>query len=66
MRLEGVTDEQLAFLGYILVEETDDTKLYYHLGDYVIVDKDDPFIFVHDHNDAISLGTEAISVPRED
>ena len=66
MRLEGVTDEQLAWLVYVLVEYSDDAKLYYLLGDYVIVDKDDPFIFVHDHNDAISLGTEAISVPRED
>ena len=66
VRLDNVTDEQLEFLGYILMEENADTKVYYHLGDYIVVDKSDPFMFVHDHNDASILGTEAISVPNGD
>ena len=62
VRLDNVTDEQLEFLGYILMDEDDDTKVYYHLGDYIIVEKADPFMFVHDRNDASLLGSEAISV----
>jgi hypothetical protein len=64
VRLDGVTEEQLEFLGYILINEDEDTKIYYHLGDHIIVDKSDPFMFVHDQNDASILGNEAISIPK--
>ena len=63
VRLDNIPEEKLEFLGYILVEETSEFKIYYHLGDYILVDKNDPFMFVHDHNDATLLGSEAISVP---
>jgi hypothetical protein len=66
VRLEGVSEDQLEFLGYILMDENTETKVYYHLGDYIIVDKSDPFLFVHDYNDAALLGSEAISVPEND
>ncbi|WP_293645352.1 hypothetical protein [Sphingopyxis sp. RIFCSPHIGHO2_12_FULL_65_19] len=66
VRLDDVPDEKLEFLGYILVEEDEYTKVYYHLGDYVIVDKSDPFMFIHDHNDTALLGSEAISLPTHD
>ncbi|OHD07548.1 MAG: hypothetical protein A3E77_09185 [Sphingopyxis sp. RIFCSPHIGHO2_12_FULL_65_19] len=64
--MDDVPDEKLEFLGYILVEEDEYTKVYYHLGDYVIVDKSDPFMFIHDHNDTALLGSEAISLPTHD
>jgi hypothetical protein len=66
VRLENVPDDKLDFLGYILMHENDETKVYYHLGDHIIVDKADPFMFVHDRNDAAILGSEAITVPNSD
>ena len=66
VRLDNISEEKLEFLGYILMVEDQNSKLYYHLGDYIIIDKDDPFLFVHDHNDATLLGSEAISVPSDD
>jgi hypothetical protein len=66
VRLDDISEEKLAFLGYLLMDENDSTKIYYHLGDYIVVDKQDPFLFVHDHNDATLLGSEAISVPQND
>lgn len=65
VRLDNVSDEKLEFLGYILIDENDHTKVYYHLGDTILVDKQDPFMFVHDHNDATLLGSEAISLPSD-
>jgi hypothetical protein len=66
VRIDNIPEEKLEFLGYILMDENEDTKIYYHLGDYIIVDKSDPFLFVHDYNDAAILGSEAISVPEND
>ena len=66
VRLDDIPDEKLEFLGYILVDEDDEYKVYYHLGEYIIVDKADPFMFIHDHNDAAALGSEAISLPTHD
>lgn len=64
VRLDDISDEKLEFLGYILVDEDEHTKIYYHLGDKILVDKADPFMFVHDHNDVTLLGSEAISIPK--
>lgn len=61
--IKNVSDEQLKFLGYILVSEDADTRLYRHFGEDILVDRADPFIYVDDLNDAILLGGETVTVP---
>ena len=60
--LDGVTEDQLAFLGYILLDENKEFKIYYHLGEELIVDKSDPFIYVDDLNDAALFGKQIFRV----
>jgi hypothetical protein len=62
--IKDVSDELLGVLGYVLVHETDDLKIYNHFGDEMIVDKADPFLLVDDINDAVALGSEVIALPR--
>ena len=53
VRIDGVDDDDLAFLGYVLVAEDDAFKLYRdYLGDEYIVDRQNPYLFVEDLNDA--------------
>jgi hypothetical protein len=61
--IKNVSEEVLSVLGYTLVHETDDTKIYNHFGDEHIVDKSDPFLMMDDVNDAIHLGSEVIRLP---
>lgn len=64
--LDGVSEEQLQFLGYILISENDEFRVYYHLGEEVIVEKADPFIYVEDLNDAALFGSEIFRVKGGD
>lgn len=51
--IDGVSDEFLAFLGYTVVAESEEFKLYRHPdGDETIVDLSDPHLLVEDVNDA--------------
>lgn len=63
--LDGVTEGQLEFLGYILLAEDEEFKVYYHQGEEVIVDKNDPFIYVDDLNDASLFGAQIFRVKGE-
>lgn len=58
-----ISDEFLGLLGYVLIHESAEFKIYSHFGDEVIVDKADPFILVDDVNDAVAMGSEVIAVP---
>ena len=60
--LDRISDEQLEFLGYILITENELFKLYLHKGEEIIVDKSDPFIMVDDLNDAALMGSEILHV----
>jgi len=53
VRIDGVPDEMLGFLGYVLVAENPGHKLYrdYH-GDEYVVDNIAPYLMVEDLNDA--------------
>jgi hypothetical protein len=64
--VSGVSDETLEFVGYVLVSEDADTKIYSHFGEEVIVDKEDPFIYVDDINDLPFMKGDVIIVPVGD
>lgn len=65
--IEHVSEETLSFLGYILFSEDEHTKVYYHLGEEIIVDKADPFIYVDDANDVPLFRGDVMAIPnRED
>lgn len=58
-----VSEETLDFLGYFLIAEDDDHKLYHCKGEHIIVAKDDPYLYVEDWNDAELLKGDVMSVP---
>ena len=52
VRIDGVSDEDLGFLGFTLVGESDQFKLYRdYYGEEFIVDRTAPYMFVDDVND---------------
>ena len=63
VNIADVSDETLAFVGYVLVYEDGDTKVYLNFGTEIVVDKSDPFILVEDANDLPILGKDYIRVP---
>ncbi len=63
--VENVSEETLEFLGYFLVHEDQDHKLYLHKGDEIIVMKSDPFIYVEDINDVELFKGDVMSVPDD-
>ena len=51
--LEGIEDSELEFLGYTLVAESENIKLYRDIyGDEHPVQKEQPRLYVEDVNDA--------------
>lgn len=60
VRIDGISDEDLEFFGYVLVEENDNFKFYrdYRLEEYV-VHKANPHLFVDDVNDAVALANRS-------
>ncbi len=67
--IDGVSDDTLKFLGYNLVKENDDYKIYNHVytGDDQIVDKrGTPYLYVDDINDSIAIrASRVIPAPRD-
>jgi hypothetical protein len=63
--IAGVSEETLTFVGYVLVYEDGDTKVYSHFGTEVIVDKSDPFLLVDDLNDLPLIKGDVIAVPDD-
>ena len=56
VNLDKTDDDVLAFLGYTLIAEEGEFKLYRdHRGEEYIVSADNPCIYVEDMNDAIHL-----------
>lgn len=54
--IKDVPDDDLAFLGYTLIRELGEFRLYQdYTGEEYIVDKANPFLSVEDVNDAIYL-----------
>jgi hypothetical protein len=51
-----LTNDQMAFFGYVLVAENEDFAVYRHYGEDIIVSKSDRFILVDDLNDALNMG----------
>lgn len=65
--IEHLTDDQLGFLGYTLVSENADFKMYnQYNGNEHIVDKNGrKFLYVDDLNDAIAMQvTEIVQLPN--
>lgn len=54
VNIEGIPEDFLEFLGYDLIKENDEFKLYNHIptGEECIVKKDNPYLLVEDSNDA--------------
>lgn len=67
VRIRGVPDEFLSILGYEMVKETDEFKVYLHKGELAVVKKADPFLYVDDLNDARILKSQDLMVipPKE-
>lgn len=60
VRVLGVSDDVLGFLGFRLVDEDGEFKVYEDLsGKDHIVEKTNPFIYVTDFNDAQHLSRHA-------
>lgn len=67
--IDGISDDTLAFLGYTLIGQDDDFKLYSHYaGDRHLVAKNgSKFLYVDDLNDALALNAErVVPAPDED
>jgi hypothetical protein len=63
--IQGITDEQLLFLGYRLVKEDPKFKLFEdYKGDEYIVEKSNPWMYVDDMNDAIYLNGNHVIVAQ--
>ena len=59
--LDDISDEQLAFLGYTLIKDSEKFKIYNdYSGDNHIVYKANPFIYVDDVNDALYLNASVV------
>lgn len=65
--IDGISDEFLGFLGYTLIGENEEFKLYRHYGDdFHLVPKDgSKFIYVDDLNDVLALHAERV-IPAPD
>lgn len=64
--IAGVADEFLEFLGYMLVEENEEFKVYLRHGELMPVKKANPFLYVDDLNDArILKGRNLMAIPGE-
>lgn len=61
--LDGVDEDTLSIVGFVLIDENEATKLYRYCGEDILVDKSDPFVYVDDLNDAAILGSEIIPMP---
>lgn len=60
VRIDGISDEELAFLGYTVIVDDQQFKLYRdYRGDEYIVDQSNPYILVDDANDAMILSARA-------
>ncbi len=56
VRIDHLTENDLAFFGFRLDDENDEFKLYVcHRGHQYVVKKDDPYLFVEDVNDASQM-----------
>ena len=67
VNIEHLSDDQLAVLGYTLIAEIHDFKLYRHYsGDEHVVDNAGPrFLYVDDLNDAVAMhATEIVQLPN--
>jgi len=64
--IAGVPDQFLEFLGYILIEETDEFKVYLHKGEPVVVEKASPNLYVDDLNDARILKGNIMTIPARE
>lgn len=54
--ISGITDADLGFMGYTLVGQNDEFKMYQdYRGEVHIVDKESPMLKVDDVNDAQAL-----------
>lgn len=59
VRINHLTDEQLAFFGYTLVEEDEEMQVYkYYDGTLHVVEREGHrFLWVEDVNDAVALNS---------
>jgi hypothetical protein len=65
--IADVPDKFLEFLGYLLVAETEEFKVYLRHGDLMPVKKGNPYLYVDDLNDArILQGHNLMAIPPED
>lgn len=57
--IDHLTDEQLAFFGYTLVEEDEDMQVYrYYDGSIHVIERNGRrFMWVEDVNDAVALSS---------
>ena len=60
--LDDISDDKLSFLGYSLIREDGEFKLYQdYKGDEYLIRKEDPFIYVDDVNDALYLNASIVA-----
>ncbi len=68
--IAGVPRSTLEFAGFIVVFEDEDFMLLYHKGDMHLIDKEKPYLYVDDRNDADLLHgfkmRDKIPLPRKD
>jgi hypothetical protein len=66
VNIQGISDEQLAFLGFRLVKEDEAHKLYAdYYGEEYLVRRDEPYLKVDDLNTAMSLGARMFQIKRK-
>ena len=71
VRIDGVSDDDLAFLGFTLLADSPDFKLYRnYYGEEFVVEKASPFLYVDDVNDfeilrSKSANPEIVQPPAE-
>jgi hypothetical protein len=63
VNIVGVPQSFLDFLGYLVLFEDDDFKLLFHKDDLHFIDKNTPYLYVDDKNDADLL--KGPLLPRE-
>jgi hypothetical protein len=52
VNIAGVPQAFLDFMGYFVLFEDDEFKILLHKGDLHLVDKNNPYLYVDDKNDA--------------
>lgn len=62
VRIDGIPEQTLAFMGYMKIVENEEFILYQHKGDEIIVDRSDMMLKVDDINDALLLGDDIFKV----